>query len=77
MIKGKKMTCIHCQDDIKIWPCVICQKDIEAECKLCHNELKHNIIKNQNLHICGSPTSKVNEPDDDTDAYGQSWKVDN
>lgn len=49
------MKCKHCGDDIKAWTCDKSEKPhaVLDQCRACHNELRHDIIKNQNIHICG------------------------
>ena len=46
--------CKHCGD-----PCynVSCEKGclFQDECIDCHNEIRHGIIKNMNIHIIGGP----------------------
>ena len=70
------MECKHCQDSISKRQCSVCKEDIEDECMTCHKELKHNVIKIQNVHIVGG-SRNLCSVDDDPDAYAPSWKADN
>ena len=55
------MICKHCGDNGAAWTCELCVADgckkklgktIKGQCRTCHDELKHGIIKNQNIHLC-------------------------
>jgi hypothetical protein len=61
--------CKHCKDETSLTTCSICDKRLTKECLTCHNELAHGIIRNENIHICGSPSSKLDTPDYDEDAF--------
>lgn len=67
------MNCRHCGDLLKIPRpvCKHCGVELADECMDCHDEVKHDIIRDQNMHFAGNPVSlKVNGPDYDQDAYG-------
>lgn len=66
--------CSSCGDETGPWECEICKVEICVNCPDCHNELIHNVIKNQNIHIIGSSPSMLNSIDDDPDAFKPSWK---
>lgn len=46
--------CRHCGDSINVWTCETGDKhEVADQCRTCHNELSHGIIRIQNIHICG------------------------
>ncbi len=73
-----RMVCIHCNDQVGSWECDICKQVVVGQCQCCHNELKHGVIKNQNIHIIGAGSPPGTDTiDGDPDAWAPSWKVGN
>ena len=59
------MNCVYCKDEVFGGKCRKCGMKLINICPDCHNETKHNVVKNQNIHICGGMPSPL-----DPDAYG-------
>jgi hypothetical protein len=73
MAKKRKTTyCKTCKETVKIEGCDICNHSITDSCLDCHNELVHGVIEDQNIHVCGGRSSKLNTPDYDEDAFKRS-----
>jgi hypothetical protein len=62
MSKKENNTCDSCGYSFRTSDCEICEKIITDRCIDCHNEIKHDIIKNQNIHIVSSGRSPI-DPD--------------
>jgi len=69
MAKKKKIICKHCKEMIDETTCSLCGKKLTDECLVCHKELVHDEISNQNIHICGNDFGYLNSVDKDYDAY--------
>ena len=69
---NKSYPCVHCRDLFKSWTCETCKKEIDAECKECHNELKHDSIVIQNIHIIGGRGGVESTIGNDPDMYGHA-----
>ena len=69
--------CFYCEEKYGPWECGTCKKNTRT-CRDCHNEIKHGVIKNQNVHIIGSGAPPGTDTvDGDPDAWAPSWKVGN
>jgi len=67
--------CKHCGDIIHAFTCDKCKEeecDIEDQCRECHEELKHGVVQNQNIHIIGHGSG--DSVDDDLDAWNHPRK---
>jgi hypothetical protein len=63
--------CRHCQSPINPeQKCLLCGEPMIDQCKVCHEEVTHDVIRNQNIHLCSSPDRKFNAAEDDPDAFG-------
>ena len=65
------MKCKHCGDIFRSLFCPICSKLLDDQCLVCHREIKHDVIQNQNIHIVGSGGGQ-NGLDRDPDAFGRA-----
>jgi len=65
------LECKHCECSIsgKV-ACPECGITLSDQCKTCHMEVAHGVIKNQNIHIVGSGSGM--SVDQDGDAYGRA-----
>ena len=64
--------CKHCEDRISSGrKCSACDQTLVDQCMICHKEIAHGIIKNQNIHIVGSGGGQ-NGLDRDPDAFGRA-----
>ena len=70
--KDRTTYCKTCKETVEVERCDICRNSIMGHCLDCHNELAHNIIEDQNIHICGSKSSKLDTPEFDEDAFKRS-----
>ena len=67
-------TCKYCHDSIDPYTCDICEPNTpQDECLSCHDELAHDVVENQNIHIIGRHTG-LDSLEDDPDAYARSWE---
>lgn len=62
--------CKHCDDIVASWLCDRCGKQRIDQCKACHEELAHGVIKNQNIHVVGSHSA--GSANDDPDAFARA-----
>lgn len=68
---GVPSTCVHCEEPVtgKV-VCEQCGEWLEHACEDCHNEVAHAVIRNHNMHFCGSSRrTSLNSVDADLDAY--------
>jgi predicted amidophosphoribosyltransferase len=77
MAMRKKLPQTYCKSCEEVVPseiCPICRKLIKHACLDCHKEIAHDTVVNQNIHVCGGYTSKLNSIDGDPDAFGKAGK---
>lgn len=49
------MKCIHCDSIISgTYECTTCEERLCNQCSICHDEIIHKQIKNQNIHFVGN-----------------------
>ncbi len=55
MEQKKNLMCRHCDDSISPRAyCDVCNMFLVNQCKTCHNEVAHNVVKIGNIHThCG------------------------
>lgn len=61
--------CKHCGDSVCPWTCEERKPGskrtkcgcVATQCRECHNELSHGVIKNQNIHMCSSGYSPTDQ----------------
>lgn len=62
--------CLSCGDKTKAFQCSACGIVINDRCPDCHNEITHNIIKNQNFHLCGNRSKAIFDDEEyDVDSF--------
>lgn len=66
------ISCQHCGDVIETQRCSLCGESLRRlrQCAVCHQELRHDVITNQNIHLCGNPRMSANGGDGDPDMFG-------
>lgn len=71
------LRCRHCGDPLSParTVCPLCRRTLGPECPVCHAELAHDVIVNQNIHLCGNPVSGSG-PDGDPDAWAKADQID-
>jgi len=68
----KGCICTSCGDWYAPYTCDECGELPVTKCAECHNELEHDIIVNQNIHIVGSGDGRHDTIDADPDAFGMA-----
>ena len=71
------MICKHCREEIVFGEkCPKCGIGLWKfqQCLECHLEKEHGVFTVQNINICGGKSLKVNDVDNDPDAFKPSWK---
>lgn len=63
--------CKHCEESIFPAMCEECGKIIKDQCRTCHREVSHGIIKIQNINMVGNAAPGMS-PDEDPDAFGRA-----
>ena len=65
--------CHHCEQRITYaWHCSVCGCDITNECRTCHNEVAHDIIKVPHISLLFGGTAAprgTTDPEGDPDAF--------
>lgn len=64
-----RMTCIHCKSRVMHDKCLLCNRIDSKRCTTCHDEVIHDVIKVQNIHICGSGHVIFDDGEPDIDAF--------
>ncbi len=69
-----KRCCRHCKEVLsrEQKECSICDCVPTDQCMTCHQEVAHDKIRVQNIHICGAAYSGLDGIDQDPDAYGRA-----
>jgi len=65
--------CRHCGDHYEPYQCSTCRAQPAWCCPECHDELAHEKILDQNVHLTGN-TVREHTLDEDPDAWKPSWK---
>jgi len=68
---NNNQNCQACDEPFTVYNCQRCNAK-PVHCKCCHDELKHDVIVNQNISMCRGNVTGLDGIDKDRDAYSRA-----